>query len=145
MKGKKMSKAFFKNMLSRKHYAGFTFVEILASMLFMAIVIPVAVQGITIASRAGVAAERKRIAAELADEKITEFILDDSWREGEQEGTFENLGAQIESGYRWTLATTAWEEDTMRLITVTVYYTVQQKELSVQLSTLAPEEEESEE
>jgi hypothetical protein len=40
------------------------------------------------------------------------------------------------------MADEAWEEDTMRLLTVTVFYTVQQREYSVRLSTLVEETEE---
>ncbi|MBN1903321.1 type II secretion system protein [Candidatus Sumerlaeota bacterium] len=124
---------------------GFTFVEILAAMLFMAIIIPVVIHGMTIANRAGIAAERKRLAAEMADRKLTEILLEESWRDGDQEGTFEetdeNGGSY--SLYRWSLETNAWEEDAMRLVTTHVFYKVQDREYSVSLSALAPEEETS--
>ena len=46
--------------------AAFTFAEVLAALLFMAIVIPVAMQGVQVANRAGVAAQRKTVAIQLA-------------------------------------------------------------------------------
>ena len=39
--------------------AGFTFAEILASMMFVAIVVPVALHGIALANKAEIAADRK--------------------------------------------------------------------------------------
>jgi hypothetical protein len=112
-------------------------------MVFMAIVIPVALRGITIANRAGVLAERSRVAAELADSKLTEIMLTEDWRNGEQNGYFdESINGDNSSPYEWVLETTAWEKDTMRLVTVKVFYTVQGKEYEVSLSTLAQEEEE---
>ena len=134
-----VSKALFAGQASR----GFTFVEILAAMLFMAIVIPVTIQGITIANRAGIVAKRKRLAGELANRKLTEILLEESWRDGDREGAFDDLGEEQSVSYTWKLSTTAWEEDTMRLITIEVFYKVQEREYSVSLSTLAPETEES--
>ena len=119
----------------------FTFVEILAAMLFMAIVIPIAIQGITIANRMGVVAERARTAAHLADVKLTELALTEAWRDGEQQGNFGDVLLDDEGNrYQWTLETTAWEKDTMREIAITVTYTVQGKDYTVRLHTLVEEE-----
>ena len=123
---------------TRKGSRGFTLVETLAAMLFMAIVIPVAVRGVMLANRAGVVAERTRVASQLADTLLTETIVTESWRYGSQEGDFEEEWA----GYRWVLDTEAWEEDAMRLVWVEVLYDVQDREYSVSLSTLAEEEQE---
>ena len=120
---------------------GFTFVEVLAAMLFMAILVPVIVQGLTIANRAGVIAERKRIASQLADSLLSEIMVTEEWRNGDEEGDF----GEEWPGYRWILQTQAWDVDTMRMITLQVMYRVQEKDYSVILSTLAPEEEQVEE
>lgn len=113
---------------------GFTFVEILAAMLFMAIVIPVAVQGIMIANRAGAVAQRKRVATQLADRLLAETILTESWRDGDSEGDF----GEDWPRYRWALSTDYWSEDeTMRCVRVQVFYVVQEQEYNVQLETLA--------
>ena len=49
----------------KRRHAGFTLVEVLAALLFMAIVIPVAVEGLRIASLAGQVAQRKSVAARV--------------------------------------------------------------------------------
>lgn len=115
--------------------AGFTLAEILAAMLFMAIVIPVIVQGMAIANRAGVVAARSREAAQLADRVLTEAAVTGTWQNGDQSGDFE----PDYPGYQWKLTTTAWSEDVMRLVTVEVTFPVQGHESSVRLSTLMPE------
>ena len=117
---------------------GFTFVEILAAMLFMAIVVPVTVEGIMIANRAGVAAERKRVAVGLADMLLTEKVVTEEWRDGEQQGDFGEDWPE----YNWVLRNETWEEDGMRLISVEVQFQVQGRDYSVSLSTLVEEEEE---
>lgn len=122
---------------------GFTFAEILAAMLFMAIVIPVTVRGVSLANRMGVMAERKRVAAELASLKLNEVFLDDSWREGNKEGNYDDTDDAALSQYRWTLEITPWTDDVMRLIVVKVFYKVQNVEYSVNLGTLAVAEESS--
>jgi type II secretory pathway pseudopilin PulG len=113
--------------------AGFTLAEVLAAMLFMAIVIPVAMEGLRIASRAGSVAGRKSVAVQLADSKLNELIAMSQWRNTSQGGIF---GDQW-PGYRWTMKNELWSEGAMRLITVEVTYPAQNQNYSVQLSTLA--------
>lgn len=123
---------------SRRGKRGFTLVETLAAMLFMAIVIPVAVRGVMLANRAGVVAERTRVASQLADTLLTEAVVTELWRDGFQEGDFEEEWP----GYRWVLDTEAWEEDSMRVVWVEILFDVQDREYAVRLSTLAAEEQE---
>lgn len=115
---------------------GFTLAEALAAMLFLAIVLPVVVQAFLAANRTGVAAERARIAVELAESKLNDLVLTEDWRREASEGDF----APDFPGYRWTLSTDGWSVDAMRVVTVEVHYVVQGAEQSVRLSTLAAEE-----
>ena len=66
-------------MRNNSHRRAFTFAEILVAMVFVAIVIPVAVEGVLIANRAGTVAERKRVAARLADRLLAELVLTGEW------------------------------------------------------------------
>lgn len=130
-----------RNHVTARKTAGFTFAELLAAMLFVAIVIPVVVQGMTLANRAGVVAERKRIAGELADNLLTEWIVTDEWREGERSGTFGDSWPD----YRWVMVDSDWEEDSeMCVLSVEVFYIAQGKEYSVTLTTLVEDSEDEE-
>ncbi len=113
--------------------AGFTLAEVLAAMLFMAIVIPVAMQGLQIASRAGVVSERKALAARLAENKLNELIVTGQWQSSATKGTiYEGL-----QSYAWYLASEPWSEDgAMRLVTVHVSVQVQGQSYDVPISTL---------
>ena len=51
----------------KRRRAAFTLAEVLAALLFMAIVIPVALEGLRIASLAGQVGERKAAAARVAE------------------------------------------------------------------------------
>jgi type II secretory pathway pseudopilin PulG len=113
--------------------SGFTLAEVLAALLFMAIVIPVAVQGLQIASRAGSVSERKAQAARMAESKLNELIVTRQWSSSASRGTIQE-GLQ---SYTWRLETQPWAEDgAMRLVTVWVSVPVQGQEYEVPVSTL---------
>ena len=107
-------------------------------MIFMAIVIPVVIHALTVANRAGVVADRKRVAAQLANRWLNEWVVTDDWRDADSEGDF----GEDWPGYRWILENEVWEDDTMRKVTVTVLFEVQHQEHRVNLSTLVEETEE---
>ena len=115
--------------------AGFTFAEVLAALLFMAIVIPVAMEALSISSRAGVVAERKSEAVRLADSRLSELIVTGAWKDSGQSGVF---GPQWQ-GYRWSVKSELWTQDALHLVTVEVTYPVQNRLYSVRLSTLTPD------
>lgn len=111
---------------------GFTFVEILAALLFTAIVVPVALQGITLAHRAGVLAEHKVTTLRLADAHMNELIVTQAWKRGLREGTF----GEEWPGYQWSLDESVWMEDNMRMLTLRVTYHSQGQTYWESLSTL---------
>ena len=113
--------------------AGFTLAEVLAALLFMAIVIPVAVQGLHIASRAGSVSERKALGARLAENKLNELVVTGQWQSAAQKGMIQE-GWQ---SYSWQLQSESWAEDgAMKLITVHVNVPVQGRDYDVHVSTL---------
>ncbi len=125
------------NVRKTRQASGFTFVEVLAAMLFMAIVVPVAVQGIALASRAGVIAERKTVAAQLADSFLTELVVTESWQNMPATGTFPGAS----SNYDWSLNQRTWDIDQMIYLEVLVTFTVQGREHAVRTSTLVEQPE----
>src|SRR5436190_6925788 len=110
----------------------FTLAEILAALVFMAIVIPVAMHGLQIASRAGAVAERKREAARVAERVLNESVVTTNWNQAVQSGTV----VEAEREYRWTLRTETWTESTMQLLSVEVTFPVQGQDYTVPMSTL---------
>lgn len=112
--------------------AGFTLAEVLAALLFMAIVIPVSVEGLRIASRAGQVGERKVVAARLAERVLNELTVTGRWQDSSQSGTIYE-GAQE---YRWRLRNDPWNQGTLREVTVEVGFLVQGRDFDVRLSTL---------
>ena len=116
-----------------RHVAAFTLAEVLAAMLFLAIVIPAAVEALHVASLSGEVAVRKGVAARLADRVLSESVVTTNWNSGTQSGTV----ADGSEEFRWTLTSQTWPVDAMQLLTVEVKYAAQGHDYSVKLSTLA--------
>jgi hypothetical protein len=111
----------------------FTLAEVLAALLFMAIVIPVALQAMRVAGRAGALAERKREAARVAEKILNESIVTTNWNSSALSGTI----MEADREYRWRLRNESWSESDMRLLSVEVDFPVQGEDYSVKMSTLA--------
>jgi type II secretory pathway pseudopilin PulG len=134
--------------------AGFTLAEVLAALAFMAIVIPVAVRGLQIASRAGVLAQRKAIAARIGERLLNEIVVAKQWAQGTQSGV-ENAGPYQ---FHWALHNQPWNQisvvqtststslagintsivsaNNIHELSVDVTFSVQSQDYSVHLSTL---------
>lgn len=112
--------------------AGFTLAEVLAALVFMAIVIPVAVEGVRVASLAGEVGERKATAARIAERVLNELLVTDGLRQTSASGVAEE-GIRR---YQWTMRSESWPVAALNLVTVRVVFTAQGNEYDVNLSTL---------
>ena len=102
----------------------FTLAEVLAAMVFMAIVIPVALKGIGIASRAGEVAQRKLVAARIGTKVINELKVTGRLASGSQRGSVVDHGLT----YTWAVASAPWTVDPLAQMiqaTVTVTFLTQ--------------------
>ena len=117
---------------ARAAEAGFTLAEVLAAMMFMAIVIPVAVDGLRIASAAGELATRKAEAARVAERELNEIAVTSVGGVTAQAGTIQEGGHD----YHWTLRSELWPQDSMQLLTVDVTFVVRDRTYPTRLSTL---------
>lgn len=113
--------------------AAFTLAEVLAALLFLAIVIPTAVEALHVASLAGEVAVRKSAAARVADRILNESLVTTNWNNGLQNGTVTEGILDL----RWKLTSQNWPADSMQLLTAEVTFSAQGKDYSVKLSTLA--------
>jgi type II secretory pathway pseudopilin PulG len=120
----------------RRTTAGFTLAEVLAALVFMAIVIPVALEAMHVASRAGTVSERKGEAARVAMRLLAENLVTTNWNQAVQGGTLTEGQRQ----FTWTLHSDPWNQDpsqnVMRQLSVEVKFTAQSQEYAVRMSTL---------
>jgi hypothetical protein len=114
----------------------FTLAEVMAALVFMAIVIPVALEALSIAAKAGTVAARKSEAALVAERIIYENIVTTNWDKTVQNGTMR----QGLYDFKWTLRAEPWNEDhnqtDLRLLTVNVEFSAQGNPYSVRMSTI---------
>lgn len=122
----------FKTHVAKEQRAAFTLVEVLAALLFMAIVIPAAVQGLRLANLAGQVAQRKTVAARHAERLLNEAIVTQLWKQSVQSGSIQDGGMV----YRWQVRNENWYQEPMRAVSVQVSYAVQGRDYEVRLSTL---------
>jgi type II secretory pathway pseudopilin PulG len=122
-----------RNRAARRRCQAFTLAEVLAAMLFLAIVIPVAVEALHVSSLAGEVAARKGAAARVADRILNESLVTTNWTGGGQNGTVSEGALD----FNWTMTAQGWPQDsTMQLLTAEVKFPAQGKDYSVKLSTL---------
>jgi type II secretory pathway pseudopilin PulG len=123
-------------LLRRAEHCAFTLAEVLAALVFLAVLIPVAIEGLSIASRAGEVAARKSEAALVAESVLNQTVVTTNWNQTVQSGTVR----QGVRDFRWTLRNDPWNQDpaatTMRQLAVEVTFTAQGRDYSVRLSTL---------
>ncbi|MFI5357950.1 MAG: type II secretion system protein J [Opitutales bacterium] len=110
----------------------FTLVEVLAAMLVMAIVIPVALQGMSVASRAGVLGTRKATAMRVAERVLNELYVTGQLNQSASSGSI----TENDTAYPWAMKSETWSQDAMTQVTVTVTFTVQGRDYAVSASTL---------
>jgi type II secretory pathway pseudopilin PulG len=113
---------------------GFTLMECLVALTFLAIVIPVVVEALHVASGAGSIAARKSAAARVAQRVLDESIVMTNWNGGQQSGTVNEGPDQ----FSWTLDSQSWQQQSaMKLVTAQVTFNTQGRAYTVKLSTLA--------
>jgi prepilin-type N-terminal cleavage/methylation domain-containing protein len=120
---------------AKRRRSGFTLAEVLAALLLLAIVIPVALQGLRVASTAWEVGQRKMIAARIGNKVLNELKVTSQLQNTGQTGVVQDHGIS----YRWSVKNQAWAEDTlsqMILATLTVSFGVGGKNYDVHLSTL---------
>jgi prepilin-type N-terminal cleavage/methylation domain-containing protein len=116
-------------------HRGFTFVEILAALAFLGVLIPVVVSALMVSNRTAVTAERSTIAAQLGENRLNQMMLADAWTSESGRGDF---GADW-PGYRWEMKQADWNSGAMTELTLDVYFPVQGREQTIRLSTLVNE------
>jgi len=124
-------------VLSRRR-RGFTLAEALATLMLMAVVLPLAMRGISTAAQLGSLADRRSQAAALADTRLTEAVIAGDWEEGDQAGEFdpEVYGSDADE-YQWFLLVDDWNGLTShKEVTVVVTWQQRGKEQTLSMATV---------
>ena len=135
--------------LFRRRRAGFTLVEALATLVLVAIVMPIAMQAISLATAMAGDASRRAIATSLAEAKIEELLATGDWQDSDLTGEFTETpsgapyeSAQVTDRFVWEAISEEWNDATMQQLTVIITWEHLGKERSVEMATLVAIEEE---
>ena len=90
----------------RKRAGGFTFVEILAALMFLAVVVPAIVTALTLSNKASEVTERSAAAGALAENKLNEMLTAGAWQTAG--GTASGDCGADWPGYRWEMTQSQW-------------------------------------
>lgn len=119
-------------------FGGFTFIELLATIVLIGIIMPVAMRSIGLCTRLGGHSRRQIEAATLARTKLTELTVSQDWQSSEKNG---NFGTDW-PGYRWAAVVSNWTDSVVSQLDLTVTWQSQGQQRSLTLSTLVyPEDE----
>ena len=111
----------------------FTLVEVLASLVLVAIILPVAMKGISLITGLAGSAKQHLEAGSLAETKLAELLATGAWQDGDSIGDF----GQDWPDYRWTAEVRDREGTTLREVEVGVQWTRRATDRSITLTTLA--------
>ena len=105
-------------------------------MAMVAVILPVAMHGISVVLQLGSDAKRRAEAATLAQSKLDELTATNSWQSSELAGDF---GADFPA-YHWAAGVQPWNDGLMSEVTVEVSWTSRQRQKSVIVGTLVATE-----
>ena len=117
---------------NKYHDDGFTLIEILATFVLIAIILPVAMKGISLATNMASDSKRKAEATTLAKSKLTEITTDQLWEQGTASGDFSTRWPD----YKWEMLVSAWTDASARQVDLLVSWDARQQERSITLTTL---------
>ena len=121
----------FNDSISR-HGRGFTLIEVLTTMVVMAIILPVAMHGISVSLQVAEMAKRTAVAETLADGKINELT---SGAQMVSAGTTSGDFMPDFPGYQWQATTTSLSLG-LEQIDVEVSWTARDGQRKLDVSTL---------
>lgn len=116
---------------------GFTFIELLATVVLLGIIMPVAMQSIGLCTRLGGQSRKQIEAASLARTKLAELTCTGNWQSGEKSGDF---GTDWPD-YQWSAVVSSWTDTDIDQLDLTVKWKSQGRDYSLTLSTLVYGEE----
>ncbi len=106
--------------------------EILVTIMMIAMIIPIAMKGISVATSVSSDSKWKLEAMTLAESRLVEILINKEWQNSSESGNF----ADAYSQYKWQMDTSDWSEDNLKQIALKVSWQQRGRERNVTLHTL---------
>lgn len=119
----------------RSRAAGFTLIEVLVTLGMMAIVLPAAMRGVSIATASASYARHAAEAATLGQSKLNEIVSNLEILQTNDAGSSGDFG-QTWPGYTWTYQDSYDADLTVTTITLIVNWQERGQDRSIELSTM---------
>ena len=119
-------------MTEKKLACGFTLIEMLATFVLIITIIPAVMKGLSIATMVSSDSVCKSDAISLAENRLSEILLEEEWQNSSQSGDFGEMYAD----YKWKMTSADWTEPSLKQVTVKVSWDWRGREKDVELSTL---------
>lgn len=120
-------------LASRRSYSAFTLIESLVALAMLAVILPIVMQGISLAISLSSQARHQTEAANLARMKLDELVVTQEWNGGSAlQG---NFGEQW-PGYEWAATINTWQDGSMSELDVKVTWTARQRQRAITMTTL---------
>ena len=124
----------------RRRKGGLTLLELLAALLLVAVVLPVVMRGLSMATQVGSMTRFRGEALALAEARLAEVIATEEWTTGDATGEFDEAWISDPDRYTWELLVDDWSDTSMRHLTMHVRWTQRGREQTVSLATVVAAE-----
>jgi len=111
---------------------GFTLLEILATFVLVALILPVAMKGLGLTVRLADRSTQKVEASFLAERQLTELVVTEAYLNGSLSGDF----GEVWPEYRWEAEVRDWSDTTLKEINFHVFWEDALREQVLTLTTL---------
>ena len=111
---------------------GLTLIEVLATIVLVGIVLPVAMNGISLCLASASVARQRSEAAALAEAKLNELVATGDWQYGMTSGVFGDAWPE----YHWSAGTSTWSDPLVQQLSIRVFWVGRGQERDVVLTTL---------
>ncbi|HEX3132611.1 MAG TPA: prepilin-type N-terminal cleavage/methylation domain-containing protein [Planctomycetota bacterium] len=99
----------------------FTLIEALVAIVLVAVVLPVALAGVSAALRSADQVRRHEVALRVAQSRLATLVSDGSWQSAGTSGECtEQTDGEDTTGLRWQMTVSTWRDPTVRILRMTV-------------------------
>lgn len=121
--------------------AAFTLIEVLAALMLIAVVLPVVMNALSAATRAGSLSRSRDVAVTLAEARLAEIVAEGTWQTRSRARPFDASAGPDAERYTWTLEARDWHDPQLTALTIEVRWEQHGRERVQRLTTVVPAEE----
>lgn len=116
---------------------GMTLIEALISIAVVALVLPIAIAGVSRAVQSADQVRRMDVARRLAETRLALLAADGSWQSSATSGDFDpRVDGDDATGFHWQLTVTPWRDPVVRTLSLSVTWSTAVNPRTVTMETM---------